>query len=133
MAKDKEPISSEDSVRIHKIHAIADAVVKLGSEAFKWGSLGAIAYFFAPSFEALAGKETTPNFSLELLMNKHFATIMAILFGTGGIVYGRKQAKLRKDTIERLHQYQVKHETEKDLKRTSSQLSPRGDTRKEDM
>jgi len=59
--------------------------------------------------------------------------ISAILFGISGIMFGLRQRKLRCDTIERLHPYQLKWEKHMDNNRTSSTLTKRGDTRPEDV
>lgn len=64
----------------------------------------------------------------------HFLFVgLAIIFGVAGIVYGRRESKLRKDTVERLQDRNCRLEREIDPKRSSSQLTPRGDTRPEDI
>jgi hypothetical protein len=133
MAKKRNPVSDAATIQIHKIHAGADAIVKLLSEAMKWGSLVYIFYLLVPVAMAMAGKETSANFSLSLIANEHFVALLGILFGTGGIIYGRRQSKLRRDTIERFHPFQLKYELEKDPGRSSSKLTPRGDTQEEDV
>lgn len=55
-----------------------------------------------------------------------------LAIGLAGVLYGRRQAKLRRDVVERLHHYQELWETMKDPNRTSSNLTKRGETRKED-
>lgn len=132
MAKKRNQVSDDATIKIHKIHAVADVLAKLVSDIIKWGSIVYIIYLLAPVALAMAGKETSANFSLSLIANEHFVAMLAIMFGTGGIIYGRRQAKLRRDVIERLHPYQLEYEREKDPGRSSSKLTSRGDTQEED-
>jgi hypothetical protein len=132
MARKRSDAEIQAAVRIHETRANAEVVAKVFTELVKWGSLVGIAYVLAPGFEALAGKQTVAKFSVEWLMNEQTGTAMSILFGVGGIAYGRRQAKLRQEAIERLHKYQLAHEKAIDPKRTSSKLTPRGETRVED-
>jgi hypothetical protein len=62
-------------------------------------------------------------------------TVLAILFAiliAGAIAYGKYQAKLRRDDVERLSRYKEDYERLVDPKRSSSRLTARGDTRPED-
>lgn len=89
----------------------------------------------------LAGHITVAN--IKLLARASFAgddatcpgwylILASVMLGLGGIWFGRRERKLRKDTVEKLHQYQKLWEERIDPKRTSSLLTPRGDTRPED-
>ncbi len=53
----------------------------------------------------------------------------AIVLAAGTISYGKRQARLRKDTVEEMHKYQLEYERSLDPNRTSSNLTKRGDTR----
>jgi hypothetical protein len=133
MAKNKDRISDGATVQIHRIHAISDLVGKVLSNLIQFGIMGWIAFLYAPVFEVMAGKNTTADFSLSLMANEHFVALLGLVFGAGGIVYGKRQSKLRRDVIERLHPYQLEHEKALDPERSSSLLSVRGDTAKEDL
>lgn len=98
---------------------------------FKWGALSFIAWCGYLSITEMAGKETLANFHLELVASKHFAKIVMFLFGTGGCIYGGSQRRLRKDTVARLQKRIKELELQHDPKRTTSELTPRGDTPKE--
>lgn len=58
---------------------------------------------------------------------------LSILFGVGGLLYGRAQSKLRKDIVEKYHPEVVRKESYFDSNRTSSDLTARGETRPEDL
>ena len=58
--------------------------------------------------------------------------LLGFLFGSVGIAYGRGQSTLRRDAIERLHPYNRELENVIDGRRSSSGLTPRGQTRPED-
>jgi hypothetical protein len=57
---------------------------------------------------------------------------LALLFGIAGIGYGRREARLRRQVIERFHPYQLAEERSADARRSSSRLTPTGETRPED-
>ena len=133
MAKNKDRMSDGATVQIHRIHAISDLIGKTLSNLIKFGFIGWVAFLYAPVFMAMAGQDTKADFSLSLMANEHFVILLGVVFGAGGIVYGRRQAKLRRDVIERLHPYQLEHEKAQDPDRSSSLLSVRGDTAKEDL
>lgn len=128
-AKKGKKKTDDNNVQIHKMYAIADVVTKLGSELFKWSALVGIAYFGYESISVIAGKVTLADISFSWFMSKDMAAFLGVLVGAGGIVYGKRQARLRKDTIARLHTYQEKYELTHDPSRTSSYLTKRGDTR----
>lgn len=58
--------------------------------------------------------------------------VLCIIFGIAGIMYGIKQSKLRKDTIERLQGSNKALELKVDPGRSSSKLTKRGETREGD-
>ncbi|MBI3775873.1 MAG: hypothetical protein HY273_10030 [Gammaproteobacteria bacterium] len=118
------------------IHAF-EAAGRIGHSAFKYGAMMFIAAQFAPVFIAYADTtsihEFTVNSAIDWAINDHLAALLGLVFGVGGIYYGRQERKLNKDTIERLSPYQAQYEREHDPKRSSSGLTPRGDTRPEDQ
>lgn len=112
------------------------AYEKAISNVTKWGALAFIGWISYLSVAELAGKVTNANISAVLSWPfgpGWIMVVLALLFGAGGIVYGRRQAKLRKDTIERLHEYQKRYELSIDPNRSSSRLTARGETRPEDI
>ena len=59
--------------------------------------------------------------------------LAGVVFGFGGITYGRLQSKAKKDAIELYHPRVKKLEEALDPKRSSSELTKRGNTRPEDL
>lgn len=55
-----------------------------------------------------------------------------VVIALGAVAYGRYQEKLRRDDVERLSRYKEMYEKIKDPHRSSSRLTPRGETRPED-
>jgi p-aminobenzoyl-glutamate transporter AbgT len=109
----------------------AETIAVLGQSAFRWGGLAFIAYRGSAAVSALAGQETTTNVALELFANMHVSVALAWSFGVTGIIYGAIQRKLRKDVIERLTKRITELEKEIDRRRSSSRLTPRGNTPEE--
>lgn len=69
---------------------------------------------------------------LEKYLTKWALDFFLALFGVSGVTYGRRQGKLRRDDIERLHPYLEREQKRKDPKRSSSSLTQRGDTHPKD-
>lgn len=123
-------------------------LTKVVRDLIKYGAFVWIVYFVYASIDTLAGKTTFANIDVnakgELSSQSEversdvcqywwYAVPLAGLFGVGGILYGRRQAKLRHDVIEHEHARTLELEARLDPKRTSSDLTPRGDTRPEDL
>lgn len=111
---------------------VSEGIISIFNNLIKWGSLVAIIYFFKEAIVALAGKDTSSkilfSFVSDLKMDRYAAYAAAI----GGAIYGMRQRKLRKDTIERLQSRIVDLEKRLDPGRTTSTLTNRGETRPED-
>jgi len=158
MAKNKSKAELNAEVRLFKVHGFGNNVTKVIRDLIMYGSFVGIAYFTYLSIDTLAGKttaadikvkaegtlslnpeqskskttKTTKDVSKALPTEYKAALFLALLFGIGGIVYGRKQTKLRKDVIERYHPLIQEAEKIIDSKRSTSQLTHRGNTRPED-
>ena len=91
-----------------------------------------IVYLLGHSIEALAGKQTEANILVSLLGTLEVSVVLSWVVGGAGVAYGRAQNKLRKTTVERLHKRIHDLESAIDQNRSSSKLTPRGDTNPED-
>jgi p-aminobenzoyl-glutamate transporter AbgT len=100
--------------------------------AIPWAGVALIAYFAYLSIRVLAGQETFARIVVRFLADFRVNEYVAYLFGIGGIVYGLGNRKLRKDNIERMAQRIKDLESLLDPRRSSSRLTPRGETRPED-
>lgn len=132
-----------------------ESMAKIVVTLIKWGSAVAIAWFIYLSITTLAGQTTIADFSasanvslpsekllgsLQDGVEKAAATVLkewladspftAIAWAVALVMcwYARRERKLRKDTVERLQNRITELEKGKDPNRTSSGITPRGDT-----
>lgn len=110
----------------------SEAWVSVLNNGIRWGGLSWIAYCGYLSIMALAGKFTSAKILVNLLADKNISVTLAWSIGAIGLIYGHIQRVLRKNTVERLQSRIVKLEKICDERRSSSKLTPRGDTRRED-
>jgi hypothetical protein len=80
----------------------------------------------------LAGKETNANVVWNFLNDFRVSVFFGWGAGMAGVLYGLKERHLRKKTVERLAKRVAELESRHDRNRSSSQLTPRGDTNPED-
>jgi hypothetical protein len=106
------------------------------SRLSKWVPLCFIAYMTYLSIAALAGKTTLAQFGMwlvtDLKATKAFSHIVTTLFGTVGVSYGIGERKLRRRNVERMGNRIQELEKIIDPTRSSSRLTSRGSTRRED-
>ncbi len=152
MSRKKTSAELRAEINFIKKHGIGNNITKIARDLIKYVCLFGCCYFAYLSIDSLSGKDTSAditvkaegNFSLNNKKNtekriekttdiKAATVTLALLFGLGGILYGRKQAKLRKDLIERYHPIMQEAERAKDVNRSTSKLTMRGDTRPEDQ
>lgn len=124
---------------------VIDGIVKNGSYV-------ACAYFAYLSIDSLSGKSTQADISInasaEATVSRgdspsphsgpdnavaHITVAGALTVAVLAIIYGRWQARLRRQVIEQFHPYQVQHEGKVDPRRTTSGLTKSGQTRPEDL
>jgi hypothetical protein len=132
VATKKTRAQLEAEIQILRSDRSAQGVYSVVKELVRWGAMVLIAYFGFRSLEVLAGKTTSSNIFINLLTDLRANSYFAILFGGGGVFYGYRQRKLRRDTAERLQTRIKDYELKLDPKRSSSRLTIRGDTRPED-
>lgn len=102
--------------------------------AIKWGAFVLIAYACRDSIATLAGKETLASFSFQGVANyigKEASIAQWVEYVAIGVllIWGILERRLRKDVIQRLHGRIHELEKQIDPGRSSSRLTPRGDTR----
>ncbi|MEW6351245.1 MAG: hypothetical protein AB1646_19490 [Thermodesulfobacteriota bacterium] len=115
--------------RLHLIDALASIVNRL----IPWAALVFIAHWIYLAILALAGQKTIADIGISFLGSVTVSEALAVVLGGGGIAYGLKQRKLRRDTIERLQARIQDLERRLDPNRTSSSLTRRGTTNPEDI
>ena len=98
----------------------------------RWFGLVAIAAFAYMSIDALSGKATSSNINVPFLANLRLRNLLPWVLALGAVVYGWRQRDLRKTTVERLQARIRDLERRYDPNRSTSGLTPRGDTNPED-
>lgn len=109
-----------------------EAIASVVNHAIRVGGAVAIAYFGYRTVGVLAGETTTANIGIRFLADVRVSDAVAWLFGAGGVMYGLRQRRLRRSTVERLSGRITQLEKGIDSRRTSSHLTPRGETQPED-
>lgn len=110
----------------------ATAVASVLNSLIKWGALVAMTGYCYLSIETLAGKSTFADIGVFVLADLGISKGLSWLLAVLSVGYGLRQRSLRKRTVERLHARIRELERGYDPGRTSSGLSPRGDTHPED-
>jgi hypothetical protein len=132
-------LSNKDRVGLERlrIQRRYDLIVRLGGLAItrgsKWGFFAYLAYEARLAIVAFAGKATLAGLIVSLGANATIAigASWAVSIGVGIWVF--LERRLRKGTVERLTLRIKELELSIDRRRSSSQLTPRGDTRPEDQ
>jgi len=133
-------------------HGVATSITKVVTSIIQWGVIAFIAYEIKETAVAWAGKTTradinvsgTASASFEMAVDRMcgtlrdvqeaslFVTILAMLLAVSAVVYGRRQAQLRRSVIQRLSPFEQAYEKGIDPRRTSSKIQTTGETRPED-
>lgn len=110
----------------------AMAVASVFNNLIRFAALCVLAYFVYASVAVLAGKQTDASIGVSFFGNLTVSQSLAYIFGGGGLVYGFRERALRQKTIKRLQGRIQELEAAKDPARTSSKLTPKGDTHPRD-
>lgn len=132
MANRKSRSQLEAELKVIRQSRNSEGLVQVLSNLIRWGGVVLIVRYGYLGIDALAGKRTFADIGVNFLTNIQISVALAWGAGAGGIIYGLRQRKLRKDTIERLVGRIQEFESDLDPSRTSSKLTTRGDTRPED-
>jgi len=138
MTKHTNKSIEESRISLKKFELIYSGFIKV-VDALKW--LG-IAFFGSKAIHDLAGKFTSASFDLSAIIQNGDAsgtpltlyaiTLFAVIVAAISIGYGRREANLRKTTVERLTKQIQTLELQINPTRTSSLLTTRGDTAEKD-
>jgi hypothetical protein len=91
-----------------------------------------VAFFMMRMIQSLSGQTTFADIGIKVLGNISISATLAWGVGGTGIIYGWRQRSLRKTTISRLQGRIQYLEQLRDPSRSSSFLTPRGDTNPQD-
>lgn len=130
MSKNKAQLQAEN--KMLRESKVAEGWITIGQSVVRWAAIVFIIRYAYLAIVALAGKQTDADIGVNFLADINVAVALAWSVAAAGTVYGLRQNKLRKDTVERLQQRIQSLEQQVDPKRTSSRLTQRGETRPED-
>ncbi len=132
MTKEKSRAELQAELRVLRRYRVGDSVASVLRELVRWGAVSFCAYMGFRCVAVLAGKITMAEIGVRVLGSLRVSEAVAWIFGAGGVGYGLRQRRLRRQTIERLSTRIQELERGIDPKRTSSHLTPRGETSPED-
>lgn len=132
LAKKKTREQLETENRVLRRFRASEGIASVLNNLIRWGAFCFIAWCGYQSVAALAGETTAANIGVAVMGDFRISEALAWLLGASGVGYGVSQRKVRKDTVERLQGRNQQLEQGRDPRRTSSKLTPRGDTRPED-
>jgi len=139
MAQSRKEVDSE---KLHFRMFLIDRGYDLFKRLFTSITWIVLAWIGFLAIDSLAGKITYANISIQgsiqeacdqaISYTGAWILLLSIIVGIFGIVYGRRQASLRKSTVERLTAQITILEKIVDPGRSSSQLTTRGETAERD-
>lgn len=132
MSNKKSRAELEAELRIIRRSRVAEGAVQLLIMIVKCGTGVWIVHYIYLMIESLSGKTTLADIGVSFLGELNISIAIAWMSFFGAVIYGLRQKKLRKDTVERLQTRITELEKGFDEKRSSSNLTKRGDTRPED-
>lgn len=104
------------------------AATSIVNTVVRWGAAVWIASYLYRSVVVLAGETTVADFGLRVLGDLQVSTALAWVVAVCGAGYGTWERRVRKKAIERLTPRHRDLERQLDPRRTSSGLTPRGDS-----
>lgn len=129
-SKSKAELIAENEA-LHR-HGVGSSIAKVLTSLIQWVGLSSITYFAFRAIDSLSGQATTADIGVSFMADIKVSVMLSWAAGAAGVAYGYGQRKLRKNTVEKLHKRNQELESEFDKRRSSSQLTPKGDTRDED-
>lgn len=121
-----------ERLNIANKHQLIMKIADIALVLIKYGTAALIVLLTAGAIKTLAGQTTTTDIGIRLFTDLKISEGLAYLFGGGGVLYGysrrRQQRKYSREVGQRL----AEMETSIDPNRTSSGLTPTGDTTPED-
>jgi hypothetical protein len=134
MAKPKKPTYEELAADLRALRRFrrADGTASVVRVLSKWVPLAIIARYAYLAIAALAGQDTKAELLLSVLTEAELKVSLAWAIGGVGVLYGLVQRELRRQVIARYAPYLSQAELALDPARSSSDLTPRGDTPPDD-
>lgn len=118
--------------RILEKATLAEGAIQVLSSLIRWGSIVAITRYAYLAIDSLSGKNTLADIGVNFLTDIKVSVAIAWSAGVGGMVYGARQRKLRKDTVARLQERVRDLESEINPNRSSSNFTRSENIKEED-
>jgi hypothetical protein len=112
---------------------IAQAVASVFINLIRWAAVSFVAWCVYSSIKVLSGQQTEANIAISFLGNVKISEALAYALTGGSIIYAYRERRLRQKTVERVQTRVQRLESERDPRRTSSRLTPRGETHPRDI
>jgi len=119
---------NEFALKFKKLDTIGSAT----QTVIRYGALVGIAAIFSSALKVLAGKETILSVVMLIVAKFNLSQKVAYTIGSGGVLYGYRQRRLRRKVIENMSEHQRALENLLDPGRTSSEITRSGTTRPDD-
>ena len=130
-AEFREPRREPDTFRWFFGHVFS-LLRRHGAAIAMWLGIGWCAHEISKTFIAYAGRDSIADLTLRVLANISVVWELSLTLSGISVTLYVRERKLHRDTRERLTARVTELELKIDPKRTSSHLTPRGQTRKDD-
>src|SRR6266704_2592186 len=101
MTKEKSRAELQAELRVLRRYRVGDSVASVLRELVRWGAVSFCAYMGFRCVAVLAGKITMAEIGVRVLGSLRVSEAVAWIFGAGGVGYGLRQRRLRRQTIQR--------------------------------
>lgn len=137
----KPPALNREEIRLALWSKTATLIASVLNTLFKWtGAVLVARYAIAIPFQSLAGRVTIADVAIDVVARLKaepspgpWLLVTPWILTVAAVLYAWRQRRLRRDVIERQQERIRRFEQARDPDRTSSTLTPRGDTRQEDL
>lgn len=104
------------------------ATVSIAKTLIKYGTLAFLGFCFWQVAYVLAGKTTLADIGINFLGSFTISNSVALLFGGGGVIYALRERRYRIKELQKYSKRVILLEQMIDPSRTSSNLTPKGET-----
>jgi hypothetical protein len=122
----------ETENRFMVLRSLIDGIFSTANSLIRWGTVAYLGNKMYLAVTVLAGKTTLADIGVNFLADVRVSEGLLTALGVSATGYGISQRKLRRKTVERLQGRIIELEGKIDKERTSSRLTPTGETNPED-
>jgi hypothetical protein len=133
MPKQKTAAELRAENRLLRRGHIAQSIASIIGDVSRYGAICFVAWCVYASIDALAGQQTNADVFISFLADVKVSEALAYIFGASGLVLAYRERRLRQRTVEHVQGRNQTREKAIDPGRTSSQLTPKGETNPRDL